>query len=120
MGDSGGLMWSIKNGDVEQVKAIVEKEGTDVNADLSGGRAPVHYAGDMGQTEVMQYLVEKGADVNKKDVHGITALLAAVWEGHTETVKFLLSAGADKTQKAPDGSSYVDCAETPELKALLK
>ena len=37
------------------------------------------FAGDMGQRDVMQYLVEKGADINLKDMHGITALLAAIW-----------------------------------------
>ncbi len=39
-------------------------QGVDVNHDLSGGRAPLHYAADMGQTEVIQYLVSKGANVN--------------------------------------------------------
>ena len=74
-----------------------------MNAELSGGRFPIHYAADMGQKEVAQYLIEKGADVNvhiilylldcfqKKDVHGITALLAAIWEGHVSTVAYLLS-----------------------------
>lgn len=28
--------------------------------------------------------------------------------------------GASKTGKAPDGSSYIDCAESDEVKALLK
>ena len=86
---------------------ILIAQSFDLNAELSGGRSAIHYAGDMGQTDVAKYLVEKGADINvrpniphkyfvlilqKKDVHGITALLAAIWEGHTSTVEFLLSA----------------------------
>lgn len=31
---------------------------------LSGGRAAIHYAGDMGQTDVIKILVAAGADVN--------------------------------------------------------
>ena len=60
-----------------------------VNADI-GGRTPLHYAADYGQTEVLQYLVSKGANQNAKDKHGITVILAAIWEGHTDCVKFLL------------------------------
>ena len=30
------------------------------------------------------------------------------------------SKGADKTRKAPDGQSYIDCAEDVEIKELLK
>ena len=60
-----------------------------VNTDI-GGRSPLHYAADFGQTEVLQYLVSKGANANAKDKHGITVILAAIWEGHTECVKFLL------------------------------
>ena len=36
----------------------------DLNAELGGGRCPVHYAGDMGQTDVMEYLILNGADIN--------------------------------------------------------
>ena len=60
-----------------------------VNADI-GGRTPLHFAADYGQTEVLQYLVSKGANHNAKDKHGITVILAAIWEGHTDCVKFLL------------------------------
>ena len=60
-----------------------------VNTDI-GGRSPLHYAADFGQTEVLQYLVSKGADANATDKHGITVILAAIWEGHTECVKFLI------------------------------
>lgn len=54
------------------------------------------------------------------DKHGISALLAAIWEGHTECVKLMLASGADKTGRTPDGQSYFDAAEKPEIKSLLK
>lgn len=53
------------------------------------------------------------------DKHGITPILAAIWEGHTDCVRLLLANGAPKTGQAPDGTSYLDAAEKPEIKALL-
>jgi len=112
------LAWAVKNGDLDQVKELVDKKGLDVNADIDG-RLPLHYASDYGQLEVIKYLCSKGANLNAEDKHGISPLLAAVWEGHTSCVKFLLEKGAAKDGKTPDGSSYVDAAEKAEIKALL-
>lgn len=53
------------------------------------------------------------------DKHGITPILAAIWEGHTACVQLLLDKGATKSGSAPDGTSYVDAAEKPEIKKLL-
>lgn len=113
------LVWGIKNGDMDQVKEIVEKKDIDVNKDIDG-RAPIHYAADYGQEDVIRYLVSKGADVNAKDKHGISVLLAAVWEGHTSCVKLLLAEGASKEGTTPDGTPYYNAAEKEEIKQLLK
>ncbi|XP_069684698.1 myotrophin [Periplaneta americana] len=113
------LVWGIKNGDLDQVKDIVEQKEIDVNEEING-RPPLHYAADYGQGDVIQYLLSKGANVNAKDKHGISALLAAIWEGHTDCVKLLLEQGAQKDGRAPDGTSYVDAAEKEEIKQLLK
>uniref|UniRef100_T1JLU3 Uncharacterized protein n=1 Tax=Strigamia maritima TaxID=126957 RepID=T1JLU3_STRMM len=111
--------WSLKNGDLEQVKDFVERQLIDINKDIDG-RPPLHYAADYGQKEVIQYLIEKGADLNSKDKHGISALLAAIWEGHTDCVRLLLQKGANKQGTTPDGSSYYEAAEKEEIKVLLK
>ncbi|XP_026495541.1 myotrophin-like [Vanessa tameamea] len=112
------LVWGIKNGDIDQVKDIVEKSKIDVNA-LIDGRVPLHYAADYGQTAVVNYLLDKGADPNKVDKHGISVILAAIWEGHTECVKILLKHGASKNGQTPDGTPYIDAAEKEEIKDLL-
>lgn len=113
------FLWSLKNGDLDQVKDHIENQGIDVNK-IIDGRPPVHYAADYGQKEVIQYLVEKGANLNSTDKHGISALLAAIWEGHTECVKLMIEKGASKHGTTPDGTSYLDAAEKEEIKALLK
>ncbi|CAL1283652.1 unnamed protein product [Larinioides sclopetarius] len=113
------FLWSLTNGDLEQVKDFVENKGVDVNASIDG-RLPIHYAADYGQTEVLSYLIEKGANIEAKDKHGISALLAAIWEGHTSCVKLMLEKGASKSGQTPDGVDYITAAEKPEIKELLK
>eukprot|EP00088_Acartia_fossae_P001737 TRINITY_DN10690_c0_g1_i3.p1 TRINITY_DN10690_c0_g1~~TRINITY_DN10690_c0_g1_i3.p1 ORF type:complete len:133 (-),score=24.51 TRINITY_DN10690_c0_g1_i3:258-611(-) len=115
---SGGLVWAIKNGDIEQVKELIEKQCVDVNTPIEG-RLPLHYASDYGQTEVVSYLLTKGSNVDAVDKHGITPILAAIWEGHTNCVKMLLQNGASKTGSCPDGTSYLQAAEKEEIKALI-
>ncbi|XP_059179268.1 myotrophin-like [Physella acuta] len=113
------LVWKVKNGELNDIKTLVEKEGVNVNKEIQG-RLPLHYAADYGQTEVIEYLISKGAKVNAPDKYGITPLLSAIFEGHTASVRLLLEKGADKSGKSPDGASYIDCAEKDEIKALLK
>uniref|UniRef100_A0A6M2DG61 Putative myotrophin n=1 Tax=Xenopsylla cheopis TaxID=163159 RepID=A0A6M2DG61_XENCH len=112
------LVWAIKNGDLEQVKDIVENKNIDINL-LIDGRPPLHYAADYGQTQVISYLLSKGANINAEDKYGITCLLAAIWEGHTDCVRILLNNGANVQGRTPDGTSYIDAADKPEIKALL-
>jgi len=113
------LRWAVTNGDIDSVKSVVEKDPTLVNQMLNG-RYPMCIAADYNQNEVIEYLIEKGGDVNLADKHGITPLLSAIYEGHTNCVQLLLQKGASKVGKAPDGTSYIDCAEKEEIKKLLK
>ncbi|XP_055900612.1 myotrophin-like [Biomphalaria glabrata] len=113
------FVWKVKNGELNDIKTFVEKEGVDVNKQIQG-RFPLHFAADYGQTEVLEYLLSKGAKINEPDKFGITPLLSAIYEGHTASVQVLLAKGADKTGKSPDGLCYIDCAEKDEIKALLK
>jgi len=112
------LIWTVKNGELEDLKTLLTSQSIQINQDING-RTLLHYAADYGQGEVVSYLISQGADVNALDKHGISALLAAIWEGHTNCVKILLNSGASRTGTAPDGTSYVEAAEKPEIKALL-
>ncbi|KNC23116.1 hypothetical protein FF38_13744 [Lucilia cuprina] len=112
------LVWSIKNGELDQVQSLIREKSIDINSELNG-RYPLHYAADYGQYDVLDYLISIGAKVNVTDKHEITPLLAAIWEGHTKCVQLLLEKGADKEGKTPDGSKYIDVAEKEEIRKLL-
>ncbi|XP_058986067.1 myotrophin isoform X1 [Musca domestica] len=83
------IIWSIKNGELDQVQSVFAEKSSAVNSEYNG-RYPIHYAADYGQHEVLEYLISMGAKLDVKDKHGITPLLAAIWEGHTQCVKLLL------------------------------
>jgi ankyrin repeat protein len=118
MGDQD-FMWAVKNGDVEQVECILKKDPSLATCAFKSGTIPMTVAADYGQNEVISRLIEKGASVDEPDKNGITPILAAIYEGHTETVKYLIGKGANKSGKAPDGSSYVKCAEKEAIVQLL-
>merc|ERR1712018_68610 len=113
------LGWALKNGDIDKVKEIIESNKQLVNTTIDG-RTPMHLAADYGQLEVLEYLSANGADINAKDKHGISVSLAAIWEGHAKCVKFLLEKGCPKNGTAPDGQTYLEAAESDDIKVLLK
>ncbi|TRY73908.1 hypothetical protein TCAL_13443 [Tigriopus californicus] len=113
------LMWAVKNGDLDKVRELVEVKHLDVNESIDG-RCPIHFASDYGQLEVLQYLVSRGAQLDIRDKHGIAPILAAIWEGHAPCVKFLLEKGCSKNGSTPDGQSYLEAAESSEIKSMLK
>jgi len=114
---SEDFVWSVKNGDLEAVKTFLKTNSVHQQQE---GRPALHFAADYGHTEVIACLLDAGAKIDEKDKHGITPLLAAIWEGHTSAVELLVKRGADINGKNPDGESYYSCAETDEMKALLK
>ncbi|CAG2112218.1 unnamed protein product [Medioppia subpectinata] len=116
---SSDLVWSLKNGDLDSVKELFESKKVDVNASLDG-RSAIHYAADYGHKDIIEYLIGKGVELNVVDKHGITPLLAAIWEGHTECVRLMIAGGAHKSGQTPDGKNYLEAAEKPEIKSLLK
>lgn len=66
----------------------------DVNRTLENGRAPLHYAADFGQTDVMEYLISKGAHLNVRATtdspHHILFALICLLSGVTMTTKIIV------------------------------
>ena len=58
-------------GDVEEVKAILEEFGEAVHFTSASGTTALHEACHYGHVEVCQALIEAGADVDQLDVWGI-------------------------------------------------
>lgn len=120
MVDPEKALWCIKNGEITDLKALLENSNTKVDELILKKRPAILHAADYGQTEIVQYLIEKGANVNIVDEYGICPLLAAVWESHAQTVEVLLNNGANKAVKSPEGKSLKEEATNAKIKSLLE
>lgn len=68
------------------------------------------YASWVGNTEAVNYLVEKGANINAQDSSNATALHLAIWKDHTEIALYLLENGASAVSMSNDGMTPSDIA----------
>jgi Zn-dependent protease with chaperone function len=91
--------WSIKTGNAEMVKTLLEN-GADPNNETSYGMTPLMTAAEAGKTEMVKLLYSAGADLDYQEVGGgMTPLIYAVVGENEETVKVLLDLGADQNLK---------------------
>jgi len=87
---------------------------------LQDGRSPLDYA--LGDSEIMQMLLDKGADVNSISKTGETALYRASTEGLAVTVQMLLECGAklDVKHKLLQGETALHSAAFQSNVAIVQ
>ncbi|VDO72322.1 unnamed protein product [Schistosoma curassoni] len=100
------LLWAVKNGDLQSIKENMNNL-SGVNSTFKNGRTLIHYAADYGQKEICDYLIRNGADLNFWSY-------TFAW-----SYRLRIFAGA-KLGLAPDGSTYVDCAASEDIRNILR
>ena len=68
----------VRNGNLEQVKQLIESKKDVISAKNRNGCIPLHYSSYFGHKEITEYLIQKGADMNAKNDEGETPLHYAV------------------------------------------
>jgi ankyrin repeat protein len=92
----------------ESIKFLLSQKGNDVNKLTHDGRTYIFWSATAGNTELMEYLLEKGAKVNLVDDHGSHPVNFAAGSGqaNTKVYDLLLSKGADlKKDVNQDGAN---------------
>lgn len=90
-----GLLGSCDEGNIKQVRSILDKK-CHVGAKDDSGMSAISVAAGQGHAEIVRELLKRNADVETTDAEGDTVLTVAVGEGVTDVVKLLLEVGADR------------------------
>ena len=111
-----GKKWfdAIKQGNTEQVKAILKCEKVKINLQDENGTTALHHAFGQNNIALAKWLIEQGADIKKKNSFGATPLdyahilqLNAFREicmyGNKESVKALLKYGFSRVNEMYKG-----------------
>ena len=116
------LQQAVADGRVDRVKHLLAA-GADVNGRATLGVTPLMLAAETAQTDMVQFLLDKGALPNRRDFkHGATALMAAAKSGNIEIVKTLLDRGAEVNGKSRRGRTplfYAAAKNHVEIVRLL-
>jgi cyclase len=94
---SQDIIRAINQGDLEQVKTLLEKNPELLNIKDNNGNTLLHHAVDKGHKEIIELLIAKGADINAKNGMGYTPLDWVMDGGNSEIVELLKSKGAQIT-----------------------
>ena len=89
------------------VKILVEA-GADLEHQDLQGKTPLLEAIDVGNTEVVDFLVKSGANANRKDEdHGRTPIFFAVFKRNIEICETLIKSGVDVNSKDKYGDPLI-------------
>ncbi len=91
-------------GDLEKVKALLEKEPDSVNQKNQDLETPLILAAKYGHLEIAKLLISKGAGINAQDKNGWAPLHYASRRS-SEMAKYLISKGADINLRSVTGES---------------
>jgi len=106
------------NGDLEEVKFILNNNNLDIDLKDSYGATALYYAAMSGHIDIVQYLVKKGANVNLKNNIGQTSLHLAYFMEFHKVAKYLVDNGADINLKDNSGRTPLYFAAGSSLEAV--
>ena len=109
-------------GDLSALAACMQ-QGESINAQDAKGMTPLMWAVDMGQVQVVKYLVDARANLNLVDQYGQTALILAAGRNDVASLQILINAKADLNVKMVTGITALTLAlenKRNEAAALLK
>ena len=99
-----GLIEAVKAGEVETVRALLER-GADVDVRASDGATALHWAVHRDDVGLVDLLIGAGADVTAANRYGVQPVSLAAENGSAAILEKLLRAGADANAALPGGET---------------
>lgn len=112
----------IRAGNIEAIKQHLAS-GVDVDTKNNEGGTLLAWAALLGETKIVELLIQKGADINARSRDGATPLHGAAFLGRVETVKLLVQEGADVSIRNGNGVTALDTVSgewNEELKGIVE
>ena len=102
--DGGPLLAAVTNGDTAGVRRLLADARPDLQVRRAAdGATLLIIAAQLGDTDLVQVLLDAGADVGTRDRGGATPLSFASGQGDPDVVGLLVAAGADWQPPMPQG-----------------
>jgi uncharacterized protein len=109
---------AVKSGNVEAVRALVQKR-VDVNIAEVDGMTALHWAARNNDIESAKLLIRAGANAKATTRYGFTPLALAAQNGSAPMLDLLLKAGADANAALPEGeTALMTAARTGSASAI--
>ncbi len=81
---------AVKNGNINTVIQLLKTDEKIIKElNLDNNNTPLHLAANLGQTAIVELLIQAGADVNAQNKQGQTPLDLATQKKHTEIINLL-------------------------------
>ena len=119
LGAASSVADAVKSGDVQTVRALLQKKA-DVNASEADGMTAMHWAARNNDLESGRLLVRAGANTRAATRYGVTPLALAAQNGSAAMLELLLKAGADANAALPEGETALMTAARTGSAAAIK
>lgn len=103
--DQNDIFDVCRQGNIDKAEKLYEENPGIINAEDQKGFTPIILATYNNQTEVVDFLLQKGAIINSSDGGGNSALMGVCFKGYTEIAAKLLDAGAEVNQRNSNGAT---------------
>ena len=105
---------------IDIVKFFLNEAIVDINVQDELGNTALIKASEMGNLEIIDYLITEGADINHQNKQGLTAAMVATEKNNFYVIKYLLEKNIDLTKTDYTGRTLQEIAENSRDKRIRK
>ncbi len=114
-------LWpALKEGDLEQVRGLLDAGADPNQREAVLGTTPLFSAAAAGDLELLKLLLARGAELDGLNLDGTSALIGAAFLGRVDTARHLIEQGADRAVVNTNGDDARKATTHPwEITSLV-